>query len=164
MKNFKKLINVFLVSFIISIILEIFLFNFRTIQSLGYKSTKLDNIVYHGIKKENKSLKVIEKDKNYIELTGINQKIKNIKLDIQILNEKQYLNYKIYATDEANQLYFALPERYYYPNIEKSKYINLNLSGKTNKIRISFSDEKDEDIEFKIQLIIRYRLIFLGLE
>ena len=150
----KKFIKIILVPFIISIFLEIFIFNFRSIESHFYKEINVfDNIVYHNINKNDDGTVIISDiNDNYIEIKNINKKIKNIKLDITGKNYTDYFYYKISAQDEANKYYFDLPQRLIYPAMEKSKYVSLNLSGKSKNIKISFKDNK-ENISFKINNI-----------
>ena len=169
MKNVQKIIKFFLLSLMISFFLEIFIFNFRTFQSLFYHQENLtDKITYNGIEKNSdNSFTVTDEENNYIEIENINQKINNIKLDFDI--SKKYIEYIIYATDEANSEYLQLNNRYLYPSIEKSKYVKLNMYGNSSKIKIEFINKgvnikiKDisinERVPFDISLI-RLLLVF----
>ncbi len=169
MKNIQKLIKFFLLSLVISFFLEIFVFNFRTFQSLSYQQENLtDKITYNGIEKNNdNSFTVIDEKNNYIEIENINKKIDNIKLDFDI--SKKYIEYIIYATDEANSEYLQLHTRYLYPSIEKSKYVKLNMYGNSSKIKIKFIGNNinlkikgisiNEKVPFDISLI-RVLLVF----
>ena len=169
MKNAQKIIKFFLLSLMISFFLEIFIFNFRTFQSLFYHQENLtDKITYNGIEKNSdNSFTVTDEENNYIEIENINQKINNIKLDFDI--SKKYIEYIIYATDEANSEYLQLNNRYLYPSIEKSKYVKLNMYGNSSKIKIEFINKgvnikiKDisinERVPFDISLI-RLLLVF----
>ena len=81
-----------------------------------------------------------------IEITGLNEKIKNIHFD---LNEKNtstaVLN--ILLTDEANEYYFATPEKTVYPGVEKSGYTNIHTAGKTEHFKIIISNDTDGDVK-----------------
>ena len=160
MKNKNRILAVIVISFFVSFLLEIFLFNFRTFESYFYKDTDLTSkIKYHGIKKEGDNYSVVNDKDNYIEIKNINKKVNNIKLDLDTVGNHKYLKYKLSFKDEANSLYFDLNDKYLYTPIKKSKYIRLRLSGKAKSIKISFSKPKyavfpkDENVAFKINNI-----------
>ena len=110
-----KHIKNILVLLIVSILIEVFICNFNHFKTLNYKSTKFNNI----------NILVSKENNKYIEINNINKKINNIKFNISIPENIEYIDYTIYATDEANSLYFKLPTRHYYKYIEKSKYIKF---------------------------------------
>ena len=139
MDNKKKFIKIIIVCLIISVFLEVFVFNFRFFSSLNYKKVNLsDSISYNKVKVKKGIVTVDDMDNGYIEIKNIDKIAKNIKLDFSNISGKEYLNYRMYATDDANKNYYALPSRYLYPFIEKSKYVTLNLLGKVKNIKIMF--------------------------
>lgn len=81
-----------------------------------------------------------------IEITGLNEKIKNIHFD---LNEKNTFTavLNILLTDEANEYYFATPEKTVYPCVEKSEYTNIHTAGKTEHFKIIISNDTDGDVK-----------------
>lgn len=116
---------------VISLLLELFVFNFRHYESLSYKETNLYTDKY-----------IASTGEDYIEFKDINKKINNIYIDID--NHKdEAINLEIYATDEANQKYFELPEKEIYNGLKQMKYIKINLSGKTDKLKIKYEDNAD---------------------
>ena len=140
----NKVIKIVLVCLLISIFLEVFVFNFRFFSSLGNKSVDLtDSVVYHKVKVKKGIVTVDDIENSYIEIKNIDKVAKNIKLNFSNVSGYGYLVYKIYATDEGNKNYYALPNRYLYPNIEKSKYVTLDLIGKVKDIKIMFDDNKN---------------------
>lgn len=146
----NKVIKIVLVCLLISIFLEIFVFNFRFFSSLGNKSVDLtDSIVYHKVKVKKGIVTFDDIENGYIEIKNIDKVAKNIKLNFSNVSGYGYLDYKIYATDEGNKNYYALPNRYLYPNIEKSKYITLDLIGKVKDIKIMF-DDNEKPFSFKL--------------
>lgn len=140
MNNKKNLIAVILCIFI-SAFFEVFVFNFRSIQSICYKTKKFDNILIgSGIKKNGNIYFINENENAYLEIKNINRYAKNIKIDMNILSDNKYILYNIFATDEANKYYYSLPEKYYYPKINKSKYVKLDLSGKASSLKIELKN------------------------
>ena len=96
MKNRNKILFVIIISFIISLLLEVLIFNFRTLESCFYKEIDLmDKIKYHGIKKMGDNYSVVDDKDNYIEIKNINKKINNIKLDLDTVGNHKYLKYII---------------------------------------------------------------------
>lgn len=77
-----------------------------------------------------------------IEITELNEKIKNIHFD---LNEqsKAPVTFRLYLTDEANQYYYSTPEKTIYPGVKKSEYTNIHTSGKSEQIRIIISGDSN---------------------
>ena len=106
MDNKKKFIKIIIVCLIISVFLEIFVFNFRFFSSLNYKKVDLsDSISYNKVKVKKGIVTVDDMDNGYIEIKNIDKIAKNIKLDFSNISGKEYLNYRIYATDDANKNY-----------------------------------------------------------
>lgn len=124
----------------ISIIFELFVFNFRHFESLNYKEYDIYNSNY-----------VINKEKNIIEFSGINKKINNLFIDIQS-KKNEASRIKIYATDEANVNYLELPQKEIKNNFDQMKYIKINLSGKTNKLKIVSLDDGTKINSIKINV------------
>ena len=143
-KNRKYYLTILLVTIVISIFNfsnlslffdEIFVFNFRFFQTMRYKPLYF---AQNQIKTNVENEKVVSAE---IEIVNINKKIKNLYLDVSYP-----LNYtvKIKATDAGNKLYFKLPSREIKNNIDKSKYLTFNLSGKSEKLLLTFSFHNDE--------------------
>lgn len=152
--NKKKLVKTILTCIFISFISEIIIFNFRSMQSLFYQKTVYNNIkISAGIEKEKHTYRIIDGNNCYIEIDKINKEVKNLKLDLTISNANKYLIYNTFVSDEGNDVYYELPERYYYPNIKKSKYLILDLSGKAKKIKIKLNGQNTNNFEFKINEI-----------
>ncbi len=182
--------------FAISLILEIFVFNFRFFTTMGNdeilitpeiierqsneKSKESDIKVSfsEGIKYEenNKwtneegklrpSFVIYDEEDAYLEIGNINEKIDNIYIDISNVKRKSYSDkkivFKLYATDEANALYYGLPKRDVVRDVERSKYINLNLSGESEKLKIELYEGHDEDrfVFNEIKINANYPMFF----
>ena len=142
-KNLKfKYLFVFIFIIALTTFLELFIFNFRHYESLNYKEETLKNIKINNLNKNNNNNNYQILKNNYIEFNNINKEIKNLYIDIIPITTNK-LNYTILATDEANELYFELPKRTLVQSIDQSKYIKMNLSGKTKKLKIIFDTTDD---------------------
>lgn len=167
MKNYFGKYKTYIIFFLIAVFLEIFIFNFRFYQSLGYSETALTNPYFgSGLTNYDKSQGSVYAEKSgdkYIEFTNIDKKINNIYLDIVRENknnesDKEKIKIIIKATDEANQEYLTLPSRDIVSSFERSKYISLNLAGVSDKIQIC-PDVSDENI-FINSIVINRKVPF----
>ncbi len=134
-KNNTKSSHIYkiLIFLAVSVLIEIFICNFNFLRTLSYKPTEIptNNIKTNMDLKNEKTV-----DNSYIEILGINKEIKNIFIDIDYYGK---YDIQTYATDQGNKLYFQLPDREVNNAIEKSKYMTLNLNGKSEKIKFIFS-------------------------
>lgn len=72
-----------------------------------------------------------------IELLDINQKIQNMYLRVRIGGKSATVaNVNLFATDEANQFYYALPGKTISSSVERAQYFRMQLSGRSEKVRI----------------------------
>lgn len=72
-----------------------------------------------------------------IELLDINQKIQNMYLRVRIGGKSATVaNVNLFATDEANQIYYALPGKTISSSVERAQYFRMQLSGRSEKVRI----------------------------
>ncbi len=134
----------------IFLLLEMSLFNFRHYQSIFYDEVKVKNLdgsisceKVDNSTFEIKSTTVVLKDDTIrcsIEANDINEKLENVYIDAHLESSKNTkLKIIMSATDEANKNYFLLPERIMIPNVNETKYMKLNLSGKSEKIKFTFA-------------------------
>ncbi len=134
---FKLIFKYLFIAFLTSTVLELTIFNFRHYESLMFNNKKeLYNYTYNGITCENDKCNVIESSDAYIEISDINEDIKNIYIDFDI-NKNSKFSYDLYFTDEANKLYLYAGNRSYIDKIDNSKYIRVHTSGDVSKIKIN---------------------------
>lgn len=169
----EKLLKISLIVVIaltISTFVEIFIFNFRWLESLGYKETKLTNYIVDQrlVKQNDGSYKALAEGNYRIEIPNIYIKTNNIKIKMHDTNTiLKSFNITMYASDAANKTYFKLPQIAVVNNIERSAYHRLHLSGKTRKIKLQLSLDKNQEFKIdnisvnaKVPLIISYYRIF----
>ena len=195
MSKRKFLKNVGII-FVISLILEIFVFNFRFFTTMGNDEILITPEIIErqsnetpkegdvkvsfseGIKyeKDNRwtndegklrpSFVIYDEEDAYLEIENINKKIDNVYIDISSVKRKSYSDkrivFKLYATDEANAIYYGLPKRDVVRDVERSKYINLNLSGESEKLKIELYEGHDEDrfVFNEIKINANYPMFF----
>ena len=158
--------NIFLNKYILSIpiillitvVLELFVFNFRHFESIRYKEKSIFNENY-----------IINTKKGSIEFENVNEEINNIYLNFSSTTD-EVITINLESTDEANKKYFSLPEKEINNNYEQMKYIKINLSGKTNKIKLNYTGDNTQIKDIKINSpkplfisTIRIILIFISI-
>lgn len=166
MKKFK-LWQIAVIVFAICLFCEIFIFNFRTFGSLFYKEREIsfsdlkfgpnievlnNNLIrVHSTIYNFSALSEESEDGKYIEIDNIDEEVKNLYLDIEKADASKPENHRVEATlwvtDEANALYFSLPKANIVKYTPRSKYINLELSGKSDKMRIVINNSNDRNIK-----------------
>lgn len=121
----------------ISIVIEIAVLNFRSLESLGYEQYTDFTVVDNGTEGEAE-----------FEIKNLDCVVNNLYLNILDRTGNQ-LDFKIrlYATDEGNGTYYRLPTLMVHSDEETSKYIKMNLSGKAQKIKITFLNVDKDDAQ-----------------
>ncbi len=125
--------------FVLSIGLELTLFNINFYTSKG--NTPKDLTPYLENYKTDDGCYTFTGGEN-LEFSELNLDIENIRIN---LSSHNYSTAKLtlYLTDEANQYYYATPQRTIYRDVEKSQYINISTSGQSKHLMIRFDDEED---------------------
>lgn len=122
---------------ILAVGLEATLFNINYYTSKGYEKESLSTYL-EGYKTEDGCYTLSGGDT--VDFSELNIDIKNIQIDLNE-NNKSRVKATLYLTDEANKYYYATPEKTIYKGNEKSEYMNVHTSGKSESIQIAFSEE-----------------------
>ena len=139
----------FFVLFVITLLLEIFLFNFRFWQSIGYDASPISvTSVGEGlIKNEDGTYIFNGSDNSYFEFSQVNSEVNNIYLSISSTADVPYRQYVSFdVTDEGNAIYYKLPKREVVSSVERSKYIKFNTNGVVGKLRINLEPVINYDL------------------
>lgn len=136
---------------LLSVILEIFIFNYRHFQSVFYKPVEGVEMHYVGLTdRGNGVYNVTAESDAYIELTFPFQNIKNIHIDMkQEVVSQLYANgikITLFATDEGNAYYYEMPSQIIVPDNKASQYLTLHTAGEANKIKILIQDVPGKNI------------------
>lgn len=78
-----------------------------------------------------------------IQFPELNAEIENIKIDLSNKNAGS-VDVEVLLTDEANEFYFSAGERQLFTFVEKSQYLNIHSSGKTNHLALVFDSDTEE--------------------
>lgn len=154
----------YIVIFIAVLVMEIFVFNWRYIEGMGYEEKLLEaftcgtGVTYTGTNE----IRVENNGDKYIEFGNVNVHSDNIYIDI--INKRcnlpvnmengnardfQRVPVVIGMTDEANSELKDMPERMIAQGVERTKYIKLHTAGETGKIRIRFNGCENQTLLLK---------------
>ena len=125
--------------FVLSIGLELTVFNINFYTSKGNTPTDLTPYLENHKTDEGCYTFTGGEDLQFSEL---NTEIENLKIDLSSQNRSS-TKLTLYLTDEANQFYYGTPQRTIYRDVEKSQYININATGKSNHLMIHFDNNEE---------------------
>lgn len=147
----------FIILFILTLFLEIFVFNYKSYRVLSSKNE---------IEFSKKDFSLVEQtdEYKYVEIENIDAEVKT--LHIFLDNVTDGTKYEVFYTDETSSGFRYLGTKNYAKNVWKSTYLDTYLSGKSNKMGIKIYDpnasiEKiniNEKIPFEFNI---YRFIIL---
>lgn len=164
MPTWKKRI---FICFLISIFLELFVFNFKHWESYFFPTLDGYHIsVGEGLEQTGEhEYRVKDLKSAYFEITDINGCVKNIHADIRIKELYTRRNWalpvRIDMTDAANSMYRSLPRTEIARLIKESEYIRLHLIGDSTKLRLWIAGGEQETIVVNdLQLNVRRPFLF----
>lgn len=149
----KKILKPLLIIIALTVIVEVFIFNFRHFLTLGNKPFIVDNWVpstntsvadYNAFKVEN------PEEPTYIELTGIDMPINLIYFDMVDVEKGQTAvfdqKYHIEFTDEGNALPYSLPQKSFFRLETKTHYTTVNPYGNVHSVRLYFDGTYEGEV------------------
>ncbi len=146
-KTLHSLRRCFLLALILSLALEVFVFNFNYFTSTGYATVNISERINQG-KTRGEGYTVSEVNR-VLEFSNVNMEIKNIKLSFYSDQPAQLLDVGIHFTDEAHLTYFdsteyttGVPSAQVATNNERSQYIRINATGLINNLRIEIGGDE----------------------
>ena len=135
---------------LIVLLLEAICFNFNSyhLWKGGYKETSLDlnSAVVTGMTKSGDNY-ISSGESASVEFPALDQKIGVIKLDLKGTAAKT--DYSIDFADETNASYYlrtGLVKGSVFNDIEQTKYVVCDFSGKVSKLKINFTDLKENTV------------------
>ncbi|MBE5844656.1 MAG: hypothetical protein E7302_10915 [Butyrivibrio sp.] len=161
--NKNKAIVLSIVKIIIAaLLIECFIFNFRALESIGYKEiADFNSIEYTGFTEDSGKYSPIPDVEQAIEIKDIDAEIKNVYLDIKYkkTKAKDYFPVVLNVTDEANSQYLTLNSTEIVPTVPESKYLRTHLIGKSKNLKINLSNLNSEK-EYEITVSLNKRRPF----
>lgn len=143
----KKTFIVLGIIVLISLLAEMLIFNFRSMESLFNKEIPELSVSFSdGTKTDGKSpVKITTEENVHFTISNINEKVNNINLNLHG-NGLKVIPLVISATDEGNSSFYSFPEREIVDDIKATKYIKLNLAGKAKDIKVELKNTQNQTI------------------
>lgn len=134
----KKYGVVFIMLLVFSLLCELFIFNYKWLNSIGSKEIKAEITSSSGVNTDNGKL-TFNKDSASITLRNVDSEVKYIGFKLNDNSDNTgVLKITISAKDEANASNaLTAPERTIVTSVPASQYIPLHFSGKIDEMRIS---------------------------
>ncbi len=138
---------VFVIFIIISLLCEVFVFNYKWIDSAGSDEVRAENIQLTGIENDNGRL-VFSNDSSTININDVDQKVKYLGFKLEESGKDTgILKITISAKDEGNSSRaLTAPERVITTSEEDSWYIPLHFSGNIDSMQIKVEKESSGDV------------------
>lgn len=152
MVKMNKYIKKFLLFALISICLEICVFNFESIRSRLYSPHNEElHIYYEDEFIEDNGIHILENNKEFstIEIYDINDNIKNIYVDFEIEGNTELCKTEYYLADEGTESLYLLNNNdiIWNNNALSSKYLRINSYGSVDSILIKIYKNNDETLK-----------------
>lgn len=151
-----KSIFLIFIFYIIAILAELFIFNFRHWESLNNKEESVSFNLSSGFEaSDDYSYKIINDDLS-IEIPDLSKIIKTLYISIERtdIDTENYEPVKVnfQATDVSHHSYYNLNDRMICETEEKSSYITIHTYGKTNSLKLYPSLEQDANYLIDISI------------
>lgn len=139
---------------LVLVVLELTVFNFRFYQNMFNQPFSINETQFNtfGLISQGNGVNRVTDSEAFVEAYNLNKHIKNVYINLDIpdvLKEDRNnhaISVGISATDQGNSDYFDTPNRVIATDLNRSKYIPLNLNGDSHKIKLKIFDFKDKDI------------------
>lgn len=158
----KNIYSKILLLLVFTLLLEVFVFNFRFFATLGYEPLVISGIsTGDGVESRGNSKFFFNKNDAEIYIDNIGTHIHNMYLDVeetsqlsQRPNDNEIKDYKssrlikakIKIDDYSRANGIEMPERNIVSTVEKTKYIPFHLKGETNEISIKFNNVENKEV------------------
>lgn len=150
--------------FLVSLLLEIFVFNFNYFASLG--NTPIDLASQIKASQSNrtgddgKNPYVLTSDNHVLEFHNIDTTVNSLLISLDTTQVAQAIEVKLQFTDDAHISYFdtteytaGIPDQTMSTALSQTQYIRLNCSGQMHDLRIEIvTDDADYDVQFPLYL------------
>lgn len=133
----KRALSVFLIVLAVSVLCEIFLFNFKFWNSIGDTPLNVTPTVVNGATRLDENRYRIYKRNAYIEYENISSKIKYLRIPPETGYDTSVT---VWATDDGNEYPYSLPSRTVNTYVPRSQYIRLHLSGEADTLKIELNN------------------------
>lgn len=140
----RKKIMPFIWIVVISLVVEVFLCNFSSWQSILYTDRmifdSIDGIEIEGGEKIEGSTNeyTVPEGTMTIHIPQVNKKAKNLFFALSF-SENEVVPYTVSLTDEGNSYPYLLPEGYIVPGVKRTQYANIHASGEVGEVSVTLT-------------------------
>ena len=144
--------------FLLIVLSELFVFNFRHWESLKNKRITYYKVTEApGLIPQTDGTYILTEGEKYLELSEINRRLDTMRVDVEILSsgdEGAMLPVTLYlsARDESHENYYWIPDRQIWHSQARSQYLNWHLYGECKSVRITPALGNDTQIRISIEL------------
>ncbi len=147
----KKYKTAFCVILLAALILELFIFNFRSVESLFNRETEITGYDVLGAAEISDGVYEADSDQVSIEVNDIDKKLKNVYIDLN--SDADYITIQLGAKDEGNALGMSAPEREIVRGLRQTKYIRTHFGGEVKSLQIDLKNI-EEGSQFELGDIV----------
>ena len=137
-ESVKKYKTAFCIILLIALFLELFVFNFRAVESVFNSRTDIDNYSVTGAVEISNGEYRADNDTVTFKIDNVNQKIKNVFVDLE--RGTPYTTVQLRAVDEANSRGLDAPDREIVSVLKQTKYIRAHFSGEVESLEVKLKN------------------------
>lgn len=152
----KKINKSFIFIIVLSLVIEVFVFNCRFFFSCGSKPEKVSFDTSIGMTETESNSYSISDNYSSIEIQNINKEIQYFYIDAEYLAPSGYedsCNMQVYAVDDGNSNYYKLGDLETLSTSEKSKYVRIHSYGNIHSLKIVFDAAYDAELKLNDVII-----------
>ncbi len=151
---------------IIILVLEVFVWNHSFWLTSEYNPIRVDKIYTETGQLLETGTDYQIGDNSYLEIRDIDQKVKNIYLNVETYKEteRNVLTLRLNMIDEGNQEYYGVDNRVISSLLDKCNYISVYPYGNLKSLKITFPREKGTTITIKTIILNQPAPLFFSVE
>ena len=151
--------------FLLALVIELFVFNFRAWQSIFYKEQNNDIQVVGFKNISDDEYIVTNEGERYIELKDINYILKNarveiVNIDSEANDEAKYIDVRFEGIDEGHSNYYGLCSRKITHKEERSFYVTFHMYGDAESLKIIPDVSEGQNIRINIATNVKIPVFF----
>ena len=162
-KKIIKSLVPYMAIILIALLSELFLFNYKHWQTIGYKGS-IPDIHFQGISQDN-DVYIVDEDDKYLEIKDINGYLKNACIEIVDIDKEEYdepscINAGFEASDEGHSSYYGLYSRKITYKEPRSYYVTFHLYGKAKDLKIKPEVQPGQRLRINIRTNVKVPIFF----
>lgn len=152
--SLKGIMTVFIL-FVVALIAEVFVFNYRHFESMENKEIADYQLsMGDGFKKQPDGTYLIEEGDKTLEFTEIDTKLNTLYIDIELIGQEKHNKIVLFqaARDDSHEEYYRIPDGEIWHTQEKSQYMTYHFYGNCKSLKITPQVEEEAVIKIDFAL------------